>query len=153
MRDKKKLLVEQLDNKLNVFHKVEQVLVPPAGWLKTIRTTLSMTLEQFGSRLKTTKQAAKRLEDREVNGTITLNSLREAGKALEMKLVYGFVPNDGTIDNLITKKAEKLAQIIVLRTNQNMRLENQGIDQKKINDAISELAQELKREMKKSLWD
>lgn len=153
MRDKKKLLVEQLDNKLKGFYKAEQVLIPPDGWLKTIRTTLSMTLEQFGAKLKTSKQAAKRLEDREINGTITLNSLKEAGKALEMKLVYGFVPNDGTIDNLITKKAEKLAQLIVLRTNQNMRLENQGIDQKKIKDAISELAQELKREMKKSLWD
>jgi hypothetical protein len=27
---------------------------------------------------------------------------------LEMKFVYGFVPKDGTIDNLINLKAEKL---------------------------------------------
>jgi hypothetical protein len=70
-----------------------------------------------------------------------------------MKFVYGFVPKDGTIDNLINLKAEKLARKIVLRTNQNMKLEDQGISSKKINDSIVDLASEIKREMRKSLWE
>ena len=75
------------------------------------------------------------------------------GEALDMKFVYGFVPKNGTIDNLVNIKAEKLAQKIVLRTNQNMKLEDQGIGEEKINKTIKELADEIKREMRKSLWD
>jgi hypothetical protein len=67
--------------------------------------------------------------------------------------VYGFVPVDGSLDNLITKKAENLARKIVLRTNQNMELENQGIGKEKIEKSIKEMTEELKREMRKSLWD
>jgi len=74
-------------------------------------------------------------------------------RQLDLKFVYGFVPKDGTIDNLINSKAEKLARKIVLRTNQNMKLENQGIRDEKINESIIDLANEIKREMRKSLWD
>lgn len=153
MRNKRKLLVEQLDQKLKAFQNMEMVVIPNKGWVSTIRTTLNMTLEQLGAKLKITRQGIKKVEESEANGTITLNSLKEIGKAMDLKFVYGFVPNDGTIDNLITKKAEQLAQKIVWRTNQNMRLEDQGIGEEKIKEAISELADELKREMKKSLWD
>ena len=41
----------------------------------------------------------------------------------------------------------------MLRTNQNMKLEDQGISDEKINDSIKDLANEIKREMRKSLWD
>ena len=51
-----------------------------------------------------------------------------------MQFVYGFVPKDGTFENLINLKTEKLARKIVLRTNQNIKLEDQGISDKKIND-------------------
>ncbi|MFT4832557.1 MAG: hypothetical protein ACI815_002213, partial [Psychroserpens sp.] len=59
----------------------------------------------------------------------------------------------GTIDNLINSKAQTLARKIVLRTNQNMKLENQGISEEKIKQSIRDLASEIKREMRKSLWD
>lgn len=48
-----------------------------------------------------------------------------------MKFVYRFVPNDGSIENLIRIKSEKLARKIVMRTNQNMKLEDQGIGDEK----------------------
>jgi len=153
MRNKRKLLIEQLDQKLKPFQKTEMVLVPNKGWINTVRTTLNMTMAQLGNRLKITRQGIKNLEESEAKGTISINSLKEIGEALGLKLVYGFVPNDGTIDNLINVKAEKLAKNIVLRTNQNMKLENQAIGDKKINESIKDLTFEIKREMRKSLWD
>ena len=42
-------------------------------------------------------------------------------RRLDMQFVYGFVPKDGAIDNLINSKAEILARKIVLRANQNMK--------------------------------
>lgn len=153
MRNKNKLLIEQLDQKLKSFQKTETILVPDKGWINTIRTTLNMTMAQLGSKLNVTRQGIKRIEESEAKGSISINSLKEVGKALDLKLVYGFVPKDGTIDNLIKSRAEKLAKKIVLRTNQNMKLENQGISDKKIKQSIIDLATEIKREMRKSLWD
>ena len=153
MRNKKKLLVDQLDQKLAGFNDARKVLVPEKGWINTIRTSLNMTREQLGTKLRLTKGAIQKIEEREATGQITINKLKDVGKVLDMQFVYGFVPKDGTIDNLISNKAEKLARKIVLRTHQNMKLEDQGISDSKINDSIIDLANEIKREMRKSLWD
>jgi len=153
MRNKRKLLIEQLDKKLKPFQKTEMVLVPSKGWINTIRTALNMTMAQLGARLKITRQGVKSIEESEAKGSISINSLKEVGMALDLKFIYGFIPKDGTIDNLINIKAEKLAEKIVLRTNQNMKLEDQGIGEVKIKETIKDLANEIKREMKRSLWD
>lgn len=153
MRNKKKLLIEQLDQKLKAFQDTAMVLVPSKGWVNTIRTTLNMTMAQLGTKLNITRQGVKKIEESEAKGTISINSLKDVAQVLDLKFVYGFVPKDGTIDNLINIKAEKLARKIVLRTNQNMKLEDQGIRNGKVDEAIIELANEIKREMRKSLWD
>lgn len=153
MRSTKKLLIEQLDKKLKPFHGTEKVIVPQQGWIYTIRTSLNMTLEQLGAKLQMTKQGIKKIEEREATESISIKSLKEMGKALDMHFVYGFVPKYNSVDEMITAKATKIAQRIVLRTNQNMKLENQGNSPEQINNAIMELANELKREMHKSLWD
>ncbi|MBC7653547.1 MAG: mobile mystery protein A [Oligoflexus sp.] len=153
MRNRRKLLIDQLDQKLSSFKNVESVIIPSKGWINTIRITLNMTMEQLGNKLNITKQGVKSLEENEAKGAVTINLLKEVGNTLDLKFVYGFVPKDGTIDNLVSIKAEKLARKIVLRTNQNMKLEAQGIGEEKINESIKELADEIKREMRKSLWD
>ncbi|UAM97220.1 mobile mystery protein A [Polaribacter litorisediminis] len=153
MRNKKKLLVEQLDQKLAYFKDAGMILVPQKGWVNTIRTTLNMTRDQLGTKLDLTKGAIQKIEEREATGQITINKLKDVGNALNMKFIYGFIPKDGTIESLINLKAEKLARKIVLRTNQNMKLEDQGISEDKIEHSINDLANEIKREMRKSLWD
>ena len=153
MRNKKKLLIEQLEQNLAEFRGAGIVLVPQKGWINTIRTTFNMTREQLGNKLNMTKGAIQKIEERDAAGQITINKLRDVGKALDMEFVYGFVPKDGTIENLINMRAEKLAKKIVLRTNQNMKLEDQGISDEKINDSIIDLANDIKREMRRSLWD
>ena len=153
MRNQRKLLLDQLDRKLSPFLDSQLVIVPNSGWVNTIRTTLNMTLEQLGKKLSMTKQGVKRIEESEAAGTITLNSLKEVGNALEMKFVYGFVPVDGSIDSLLERKSRILAEKIILRTNHNMMLENQEIDKTNLKNAIEDLSEEIKSELKKAIWD
>ena len=153
MRSKHKLLIEQLDKKLSVFTEAKSVMVPVRGWVHTVRTTLNMTMEQLGKKLGITRQGIKRIEDSEAQGSITLNSLKEIADAMDMQLVYALVPKNGTIDGLIESRAHQLATKIILRTNQNMKLEDQGIGDNKLEVAIDELSAEIKRELRKSLWD
>lgn len=153
MRNQRKLLIEQLDRKLKPFLGSEIVIIPDNGWINTIRTTIKMTLEQLGRRLNMTKQGVKRIEESEAAGTITIKSLKEVGNALEMKFVYGFVPIDGSIDSLLDRKSRILAEKIILRTNHNMMLEDQEIEKGNLKNAIEDLAQEIKFELKKIIWD
>ena len=153
MRNQKKLLLEQLDRKLKPFKGTEKVQVPEKGWIYNIRTTLNMTLEQLGYKLNMTRQGIKKIEERESTGSISIKSLKEVGKVLDMHFVYGFVSNHSSIEKQVELRAQQLARKIVQRTNQNMKLENQGNNEKQINQAIEELSNEIKREMRKSLWD
>jgi predicted DNA-binding mobile mystery protein A len=147
MKDKKQqLIIEQIDRKLVPYNSVDNIIAPSKGWLNAVRSSLNMTLQQLGNRLNITPQSARDLEAREAAGNITINTLRQAAQALDMKLVYGLVPKDGSI-------AEELARKIVLRTSQSMKLENQEISSDKIEKAIQEKADELKDKLPKYLWE
>jgi len=150
---KKSLQLQQLNNKMLHFATLKQVATPPTGWIKAIRTTLGMSMQQLGNKLNITKQAILDIEKREKDGFITIKSLKEIARALDMQLVYGFVPNNGSLDALIEKRATELATKIVLRTYNTMKLEDQGITNERIKKAIKERAEEIKNEMPKILWD
>lgn len=150
---KKSLQLQQLNSKMQAFASLQKVAPPPTGWLKAIRSAIGMSLQQLSNRLSITKQSVQEIEQREKEGTITIKSLREAAKALDMQLVYGFVPVDGNLDALIDRKAKELATKIVLRTSNSMKLEDQENSKQRIEKAIEERAIILKNEMPKTLWD
>jgi predicted DNA-binding mobile mystery protein A len=150
---KKSLQLQQLNNKMLGLASLKQIAVPPTGWIKAIRTAIGMSMLQLGNKLSVSKQGIMDIEKREKDGSITIKSLKEIGKALDMQLVYGFVPNDGSLDALINRKAKELATQIVLRTSNTMKLEDQGNSNTRIEKAIKERMEEIKNEMPKILWD
>jgi len=153
MRDQNHLIIRQLDDKLEAFRTAAQVQVPRAGWIRTIRTSLRMTMRQLASRMDMSIQGITHLESREARGAVTLQSLRDAARAMDMQFVYGFVPNAGSLDNMVNAKSRELAKVIVLRTHQTMHLENQANKEDAIELAIEELAAEFKRNLNKALLD
>ncbi len=122
---------------------------PKEGWVALIRKTLKMSLLQLGGRLSITPQGMSKIEKNEAEGSITLNSLREAGAALNMKLVYGFVPQDDSLEKMIEKRAIELAHKIIMRTSTTMKLEDQENSAQRIREAIADMTEELKRGMPK----
>lgn len=150
---KNKLQIEQLSQKIKAFQSLDEVIRPSIGWVKTIRTSLGMSLEQLGSKLGITKQSVQSIEKREADGSITVKALEEIASSLEMKLVYGFVPLDGSIEKMIEKKAKILAIEIVKRTSNNMKLEDQENSPSRIQKAIDERTKEIIDQMPKKLWD
>lgn len=149
----KSLQIQQLDDKMMIYSNLMKVVAPPSGWVRTIRTALGMTLQQLGKKLVLTKQSVQDIEKREQDGSITLNALSAVANALDMQLVYGFVPKDGSLEALIERKAGELAKQIVLRTSNTMKLEEQENSKQRIEKAIAERLIALKNEMPSSLWD
>ncbi len=149
----RKLQLEQLEQKILAFKGVEHSVPPSVGWIKTVRVSLGMTLQQLAGRLLVSKQNVSVMEAREAEGAITLKSLREVASALDMHLVYGFVAKDGSVDQLIDRKARALATQIISRTSTTMRLEDQENNPHRLERAIQERMILIKNELPKSLWD
>lgn len=135
------------------FAPLQKVAPPPTGWIKAIRNAIGMSMLQMSKRLSITKQSVQDIERREKDGSISIKALRKAARALDMQLVYGFVPNDGSLEELIERKAKELAKQIVQRTSNSMKLEDQENSQQRITKAIEERATIIKNEMPKTLWD
>ena len=150
---KQSLQIQQLNSKMLSFEVLRQVPAPPTGWIKAIRSALGMSMQQLGNRLNISRQGVLDIERREKDGSITLKSLQEIARVMDLQLLYGFVPNDGSLDALIEKRATELATKIVLRTANTMKLEDQANSSQRIRMAIKERAIEIKNEMPKILWD
>lgn len=151
--DNKKLQIEQLESRIELFSATAKLPNPPTGWIRAVRLALGMSLEQLANKLSITKQSVRETEMREKEGAITLKSLRETARALDMELVYGFVPKDGSLENYIENKARLLAEKIVLRTSNTMKLEDQENTEQRIKKAIDERMTTIKQELPKALWD
>lgn len=149
----RKLIREQLDNKIIKYRGLQEVALPPNGWIYSIRQGINMSLRQLGQRLSITPQSVKEIEEREKNGTISLKVLRQVANALDMDFVYGFVPRENTLEAMVTKKAKELATRIVERTSIQMGLEDQKNTDERIEKAINERTDEIKRELPRYLWD
>ncbi|PSL24732.1 mobile mystery protein A [Dyadobacter jiangsuensis] len=150
---RKNLQIQQIGSKLSAFSATKNIATPPTGWIKAVRTAIGMSMQQLGAKLSITKQSVQDIEKREQEGSITLKSLREAANAMDMDLVYGLVPKDGSLDQLIDRKARELATKIVMRTSTTMKLEDQENSKTRIKNAIEERALSIKNDMPKILWD
>lgn len=148
-----KLIIEQLDRKFLTLKSLNQFSSPERGWIFNIRTALKMSLRQLGKRLGISAQSVKEIEQREAEGSLTLRSLSDVAKALDMKLVYAIIPKEETLEMMIEKRADKIAREIVLRTSNTMSLEDQKVSDTRIKKAIEEKADEIINKMPRYLWD
>ena len=149
----RKLIIDQLDRKIIKYKNIDDVIVPPNGWIYSFRKALNMSLRQLGHRMSITPQSVREIEERERNGTVSLGVLRQVGQALNMKFVYGFIPKHYTLEKMIEERANELAKSIVQRTSVSMGLEDQKTSPKRIIQATQEKAEEIKNRVPKYLWD
>lgn len=150
---KNKLILSQLDSKIKKINTLSGTDIPSTGWIKAIRMALGMSQEQLGKKLNITRQSVQELEMREKDGSISLKTLKEVARAMDIQVVYGFIPVDGSLEALIEKKANELATRIVMRTSHSMKLEDQQNTNKRLKKAIKERTETIKNEMPKILWD
>ena len=153
MNSQNRLILQQLDSKMRKLRSASKLSAPPNGWIRAIRTAMGMPRRTLAKKLGITAQGLKGIEEREVTGTVGLNTLKETAKSLDLVLVYGFVPKDGSLHALIRKRAYEAAKKIVLRSAHTMALEDQTISDKRIRKAIEEKAQELEATLPNFLWE
>ena len=126
-----KLQFQQLNEKLNQLTGLQHVIIPPIGWIKALRNGIGMSMEQLGNKLSITKQGVMDIEKREKEGAITIKSMKEIAKAMDMQFVYGFVPNEGSLEQMIETRALEIATKIVERTSTTIKIRSKKTSIKK----------------------
>ena len=144
----KHMQIQALDSHLSQMSVIER---PSQGWIRTLRTSLGMTLAQLGGRIGISQQAAAKLEQHEMDDAITLKSLQKAAEALNCRLVYSFVPHEGSLENMISQQALKKARAIIDPVDHSMMLEAQQVEGK--DQRVMVLANELASQLKSELWE
>ena len=147
------LLLDQTQDKLIPFSVLKSEIKPDNGWVNTIRVSIKMSLRQLGERLHITPQGVKDLEKREREGGITINSLKEVGRALDMDLVYGFISRHNNLEDMIEKKAREIAEEVVLRTSKSMNSVNKKNFENEVKKEILQKTYEISSKMPSYLWD
>lgn len=144
----KHLQLHVLDRHLQEIHVGEK---PTDGWIKAIRKSLGMTASQLAERLGISQQSTTRLEENEVSEVITIKSLRKVATALDCKLVYALVPNQGSLERTIKQQAYRKATELMSAVDHSMKLEAQGVGN--LEEKILELAEDLSKNANSNLWD
>ena len=150
---KVQFFLDETQDKLNPFSVLKSEIKPDNGWVNAIRVSIKMSLRQLGERLHITPQGVRDLEKREKEGAITINTLKEVGRVLEMDLVYGFISRHNSLEDMIEERAREIAEEDVLKTRQTMQLDNSRKSENDIKKAIQQKTFEISSKMPSNLWD
>ena len=127
---------------------------PYGGWIRAARQAFGLSLKKVGRLLGISAQSVKDAETRELDGSISLGRLRDIAAAMDMELVYGFVPKGGSTEAVLRARAYRVAEQVYQRTYQTMLLEDQvpyGMEQRKEQE-IAEIAALIEEENPDLLW-
>jgi len=144
--------IRHLDTRFAALRPLVKSQRPPKGWLRAIRDALGMTTAQFGKRLGVSQPRIVELEQSEVSGSVTLNTLQRAAEALGCRLVYALVPDQALADT-VRERADLVAARQTGAVAQSMRLEDQEVTSKEVAKELHRRQVERLLQRPARLWD
>ena len=133
---------KSLDQRISQLSGAGMLAPPAGGWIRAVREALGMSATQFAERLGVARQTAQEQEQKEINGSIGLSTLRRAAEALDCQLVYAFVPKI-SLDESVRAQARKVAMAELSRVDQTMLLEGQRVAGSEAEERLAERVEEL----------
>ena len=91
------------------------------------------------------------MEAREIEDSLTLKTLRRVAEALGCRLVYAFVPRNGTLEDWVRQQAYQKASETFRSVDHSMTIEDQRVDDEQ--ESLEQLADDLLKQLDSSLWD
>ena len=152
MKNKKKLVREQLDATLKAFRPLMVIQFPPKGWIRAIRDALGMNGRQFADRLNVTRQRSDQIEKGELTGSLTIKTMRRIADGLDCVFVYALVPRTSLADT-VREQAKRVACKRLEQASQTMALEDQGLSKEENEQARSDMIEDLMDNPPTNFWD
>ncbi len=111
-----------------------------------------MTTAQFGRRMGVSQPRAVNVEQAELTGKITMESLQRAAEALNCRLVYALVPHE-SLEAQVEERARALAERHLGAVSHSMALENQRARDEDTREQLEHLTEKLLNAPGSRLWD
>jgi predicted DNA-binding mobile mystery protein A len=115
-----------LDTKLAALRPTDQYQPPSKGWIRALRSSIGLSSAGLGKRMGLRSQSIDDLEKSESAGTISIDTLRRVGRALDCTVVYALVPNS-SLEATVQRQAELLAKAAIAGVSHTMALEDQQV--------------------------
>jgi predicted DNA-binding mobile mystery protein A len=144
--------IRHLDERFKALRPLVKSHRPPKGWLRAVRDALGMTTAQFALRLGVSQPRIVELEQSEVSGGVTLNTLQRAAEALGCRFVYALVPEQ-SLEDTVCARAKLIAERQSGAVEHTMRLEDQAVTNKKVSKELHQLRIEELMRRPARLWD
>lgn len=137
----------------SVANSLPSLKTPPEGWLRTVRRALGMSGAEVAKKLGVTRARVTKAEHAELDGGITLKSMKAMADAMGCRFVYAIIPKSGSVEDVISAQARKKALRIVGATSTHMALENQQLPDEKIAQEVDRLTREIAQERPSDFWN
>jgi predicted DNA-binding mobile mystery protein A len=140
----------QLSSKLEAWKNLAQERIPAKGWIRTLREALGLSGVALARRLGISLATLLAYERSEREGRVSLKTLRKTAEAMDCVLVYAIVPRT-TLQDILRKRAEQVANGLMKRVGHSMKLEAQGVEDEEVRLQAEELVNQLLAHPRK-LW-
>ena len=139
---KNRIIREQLTDSLKPFFGAAKVERPYTGWIRAIRNALGMSMAALADRIGVHRSRIAKIEQDEIEGSLTIKTMQKVADGLDCEFVYGFVPRDG-LENTVNKQVLLKASEEFEKLRQTMSLEAQDIPnsqrEKLLNQMVSKI--------------
>ena len=122
------------------------------GWIKTIRKSLGMSINDLAQRLDCKPSNVTLLEKNEFSAKIKLETLEKVAMAMNCRLIYAFVPQDDSLDEIVKKQVQLIAHKIVQKNNHSMKLEEQGISKEQMKQQEDDVYKKILNDDSIKIW-
>ena len=146
------VLQQYRENVNRAKRKVDGLIAPSEGWLRTTRKALGMSGAQLGRRLGVTRSSISNTEKAELNGGVTLKAMEQMSEGMGCRFVYAVVP-EKDIEDVIYHQALTKARKQVKAASVHMALEEQVLSRSKLEIEVKRLADEMFSKTSSELWN
>ncbi len=152
----KKIAREQYSKLISQAASFTSVSQPKEGWIKAVRSALTMSGAALSKRLGGHRTTVSYLERSELDGSITLKKMKQAAEAMHCRFVYAIVPVGGpdkSIEKIIDRQAEAIARRVVEQSSVHMMLEAQQLSKAENEKEIERLKKQITDDMPRNFWE
>lgn len=135
----KSILLKHIEQRSDKIRPI--IFQPETGWIRQMREALGITLSKLGDLCGVATPTIAQAERREIEGKLTLETLRRTAEAMNCDFKYMFVPKSD-MNEFIENKAYEKAKRIVASADLHMSLEDQKV-KSKIEERILKLQKKL----------
>lgn len=135
------LSLSQFERRFETLRSLKDKTKVREGWIKYMRGALGLTLNDLAKLVSLSRISVAQVERREIDGKVTIATLKKMAEAMECEFVYSFVPKKelkSLIRDQAIAKATKLLDVADL----HMKLEMQKVESDR-SERIERLAQAL----------